>query len=238
MGRKEIDFFDKWNRDYRSGEIDANSVTGRLGQAVLGEVSLLPLARRRIVEIGCGTGWLAGELIKLGAYLGLDLSPEAIRIALNRVPDARFVASDLFAWDFKGEQFNVGLLVDSISTFMDQNGCIAKIASILEDKGYFILTSVNPFVYSRMSWVKPPVEGQIRNWLKRPVLRDLLQCHSFEILKFHTILPAGDKGLLRYTNAPKLNRMLGRVFPTSWLVKAKELAGLGQYFIVVSRLNR
>jgi ubiquinone/menaquinone biosynthesis C-methylase UbiE len=49
-----------------------------------------------ILDYGCGQGRLSAELIERGFInvLGVDSSPEMIRIATEQVPDAGFVAND------------------------------------------------------------------------------------------------------------------------------------------------
>ena len=49
-----------------------------------------------ILDYGCGQGRLSGELVELGYVnvLGIDSSPEMIRIAREEVPDAGFVEND------------------------------------------------------------------------------------------------------------------------------------------------
>lgn len=50
----------------------------------------------RILDYGCGQGRLAAELIELGYIyvLGIDSSPEMIRVASERVPGASFLLND------------------------------------------------------------------------------------------------------------------------------------------------
>ena len=49
-----------------------------------------------ILDYGCGQGRLSGELVELGYVnvLGVDSSPEMIRLAREEVPDAGFVEND------------------------------------------------------------------------------------------------------------------------------------------------
>jgi SAM-dependent methyltransferase len=51
---------------------------------------------RRILEIGCGPGQLAGYLLEQGVekYTGLDFSPQAIAMARQSVPAGEFVVGD------------------------------------------------------------------------------------------------------------------------------------------------
>ncbi|MFA5927276.1 MAG: class I SAM-dependent methyltransferase [Patescibacteria group bacterium] len=49
-----------------------------------------------VLEIGCGTGRDAAEIIKLtDEYLGVDLSSELIAIAKERIPEASFEVADI-----------------------------------------------------------------------------------------------------------------------------------------------
>ena len=235
METKTVGYFDDWNVRFRSGTIAPDSIPGQLGAVVLREIAALPVKKPRFVEIGCGTGWLAEHLTDSDGYFGLDLSPAAIKVAQNRLPQARFVAANFLEWDFKGEKFNVGLLIDSISSFSDQDSAISKMFELLEVSSYFVLTSVNPFVYSRISSVGPPAEGQVRKWLSRIALTALLRRHGFQLVKFYTTMPAGYRGILRWVNSRKNNRMVGTILPEAKMTKAKEMGGLGRYFVVVAR---
>jgi len=54
-------------------------------------------------------------------------------------------------------------------------------------------------------------------------------------MKLYTIMPGGDRGILRWVNSRKINRMVRTIVPEVKVTKAKEMAGLGRYFIVVAR---
>lgn len=58
-------------------------------------------ANPKVIEIGCGSGRDAGEIIKYTHdYLGIDLSPEMIQLARLRVPQAKFQVADLEVFEF------------------------------------------------------------------------------------------------------------------------------------------
>jgi ubiquinone/menaquinone biosynthesis C-methylase UbiE len=62
---------------------------------------------KNIVEIGCGTGRDAVELIKRGfEYVGIDASEEMLKIAQKRAPDAKFRVGDFYKLDFPAESFD------------------------------------------------------------------------------------------------------------------------------------
>lgn len=234
---REISYWDGWNIQYRSGIIDEESTPGELGTVLLKELSSLSLRNPhlRVVEIGCGTGWMAERLGGCGSYLGLDLSPKSVEAAKSRVPGARFVATDFLGWDLPDERFDVALFVDSIAYLRDQDLAVAKALELVDRDGYLVLSTVNPFVYSKISWVGPPAEGQVRKWLSRTHLHTLLKRGGFRLLRSYTVMPAGDQGIFRVLNSRKLNRLAQLVVPKVWVRRAKELCGVGQYRIAVAR---
>jgi len=233
--RREIGWWDDWNTRYRSGPADPASVSGELGQIVHGAVCALGYASPRVVEVGCGTGRFAETLTDVQDYLGLDLSPAAIASARERVPWGRFEAADFHEWTLPDQPFDVAILVDSIAYFRSQDQAVAKLFDLLRPGGHLVLSTVNPFVYGRTSWVGPPGDGQVRRWLSRRDLEQLLVRHRFVMCRYFTVMPAGDRGILRLVNSAKLNTVASQVMPTSWLRKMKEAAGLGQYQIAIAQ---
>jgi ubiquinone/menaquinone biosynthesis C-methylase UbiE len=61
----------------------------------------------KILEIGCGTGRDAEELIKLGFYYtGIDASEGMLKIAQEKVKEAKFILGDFYKLDFPSESFD------------------------------------------------------------------------------------------------------------------------------------
>jgi trans-aconitate methyltransferase len=59
--------------------------------------------RGRVLEFACGTGQWTATLAKHASELtALDASPEVLAIASSRIPDVRFIQSDVFAWQPDG----------------------------------------------------------------------------------------------------------------------------------------
>ncbi|MBV9673798.1 MAG: class I SAM-dependent methyltransferase [Verrucomicrobia bacterium] len=227
-------YWDRWNAECR-GNICEDSATAHLGFAVLQETRKLQLDNIDILEVGCGTGWLAAQIRPRRSYVGLDLSPAALEAAKRRVPEAHFEVADFLTWQPYGQTFDLAIIVDAIAYFQDQSSALKKMASLLRPGGRLILTSVNPTVYSRMRSVGPPAAGQIRNWLSAAKLKSLLIGAGFNVLSFYSILPEGDLGFLRWINSRKLNSAASVLVPKRVLERFKECLGLGQYFVAVAR---
>jgi 2-polyprenyl-3-methyl-5-hydroxy-6-metoxy-1,4-benzoquinol methylase len=231
---REEQFWDNWNEQ----RVVAGLVGVRLAlcEAAVAELRRLCLAPGlSLMDVGCGAGW-TGEWLHRGFdYLGLDLSPQAIESAKARVPGARFEAADFHEWPEPAGHYDVVLSVDAIAYFRDQDAVVAKMARALKPRGWLVMTTLNPYVYARMSHIDPPGQGQVRKWLTRRALHALLERNGFEVLRSRSILPTGDRGLLRWTNAPKLNRPLNALLGKQQVKRLKEVVGLGQFRVVTAR---
>ena len=81
-------------------------------------VEKFDLKDRKIIDVGCGLGYLKGFLDKHApgyrSYLGVDLSLEMVRGALERFGDSarvEFVQRDILAEPFAEDEFDVGFLI-------------------------------------------------------------------------------------------------------------------------------
>lgn len=237
MPTKEQQHWDIWNAD----RVRLGLVNERLGlhEAVLKEFEKLKLpVGSKLLDIGCGAGWNASMLKGRYDYLGIDLGPASIEAARNLVPEAKFEVADFLAWSAPSEAYDAVLCIDAVAYFRDQDEALHKIAASLKPNGWLVMSTLNPFVYSRMSWIGPPGEGQTRKWLTRAGFHSLLQRNGLKVLRSKTILPDGDSGILRWTNAHKTNRLLGLLCGERNVPRIKECFGLGQFRIAVAQKSQ
>jgi len=74
---------------------------------------------RTVLEVACGTGSILEHLQHDYAVTGLDLSPEMLKVAREKVPTVPLIEADMTAFDL-GERFDVVLCVyDSINHLLD-----------------------------------------------------------------------------------------------------------------------
>ena len=74
-----------------------------------------PLAGKRILDIGCGTGVLGGSLSARGAIVtGIDPNREALSIARRAVPAGTFRAAGAEAMPFKDDSFDGAVFLNSL----------------------------------------------------------------------------------------------------------------------------
>jgi 2-polyprenyl-3-methyl-5-hydroxy-6-metoxy-1,4-benzoquinol methylase len=227
-------FFDEWNSN-RTQCFEAIAPESKArGERVLQVLRGLGLERPTVLEVGCGTGWLTEKLIEIGPTTGIDLSQKAIAIAKSRGFKAEFIAGDFATQIWSPGSFDIGVSVEVISTIPDQQLFVERLASLIRPGGYVVVTAQNKFVYQRRSDVQAVKCGQIRRWLSRKEFHRLLR-PRFQILKSVTVLPKGDRGIMRLVNSWRVNWLLSRIISEAAITRAKEAVGLGHCRIVLAQ---
>jgi len=78
-------------------------------------VEKFDLTDKKIIDVGCGLGYLKGYLDEhvpgYRSYLGVDLSQEMVRGARERFGEAHFIRRDILAEPFSENEFDVGFLI-------------------------------------------------------------------------------------------------------------------------------
>jgi len=226
----EAQFWDSWNSKYRQpGTLDETSRRRML--EVLTSLSQLKVRGSKILEIGCGTGWLSSTLVVFGAVTAVDLGVEVIRAAKPRMPEVDFKSGDVFELELPINSFDVVVTLETLSHVPDQQRFIHRIAQLLKPGGYLILTTQNKFVFDRCN--VPPNIGYIRKWVTMKTLKRLLRL-EFSILRATSVEPAGQFGVLRIVNSFRLNRILESAIGAPRVKRLKESAGWGQTLFVVA----
>jgi 2-polyprenyl-3-methyl-5-hydroxy-6-metoxy-1,4-benzoquinol methylase len=216
--------WNRWNAEARE-----HSVGGVSGvQAETAEQWLDGLGRRdlNILDAGCGTGWFCQRLLRYGSVTGIDLADEVVQRASARVPQAKFIAGDVFSTALPRASFDVVTSFEVLSHVADQPEFLGQLARLLKPNGLLILATQNRPVLERWSVIGGPIPGQIRHWVDGKTLRNLVQ-RDFVVDELTSICPVGDQGYLRFTNSRAFDwpaaLLLGRKGRTR--LKAKLLLG-------------
>ncbi len=223
--KDQVDFWNRWNRDARE-ERPPDTPTLRRQQEVLETLHTSGIRAARLLEVGCGTGWLSTRLLDFGDVTATDLAEEVIERARQNFPDIRFLSGDFMTLD-AGSSYDVVVCLETLSHVEDQAAFVARLASCLRPGGLLLLTTQNRFVLERRHNVMPPGPGQIRHWVNHRELKALVK-PSFRILRLTSLEPDGRRGVLWLVNSNKLNRPLASVVGRDRLLRWKEAATLGQ----------
>jgi 2-polyprenyl-3-methyl-5-hydroxy-6-metoxy-1,4-benzoquinol methylase len=223
-------YWDTWNVEVRADEI--TPYMERLVSAAVKRVERLD-GRLRMLDIGCGTGWIAHALAESGEVCGIDLSPQAVVIASRRCPGGEFHCGDFLEVDFSGS-FDVVVTADTIAHVTDQARFVNRIAALLRSGGKLILMSQNAYALNRSAWVRP-VPGQIRRWPSLRELRSYLS-RDFEIEEVTTAAPEqATDGIYRLFNAQIVLRGLYSLLGKDRTQRLYEKLRLGSEWVIVAR---
>lgn len=204
--------------------------------AILDGLASVHLREPRIVDLGCGSGWLTAILGTFGPTLGVGLTKEAACAAQERYPDQTFVKDDLFEWDYPAGAFDLVVSHQVLEKVPEPERYLRMAHELLRDRGYLILTTPNA---RTIQAIAPDDRADGSELAEHPVtlegLRLLLE-PLFRVERLTTIAPNfGSRGLYRLMNSRRLRRILaglglGRAFD-----RARLEHGYGLHSVVVAR---
>jgi 2-polyprenyl-3-methyl-5-hydroxy-6-metoxy-1,4-benzoquinol methylase len=139
---------DRWTDAYGSGQLEYYGTLDELARysLLVGYAGFFfpPGPERtppRILDVGCGTGLLRARLdgAAVGDYVGVDLSPEAIRTAERRqLPRSRFVAGDVGTLELG--RFDVVVLNEMLYYIEDLSAFFDRLGQLLEPSGLLLVS--------------------------------------------------------------------------------------------------
>jgi len=224
-------FWDDWVA--RSFSWQHNQDNQRRGYYVLREVVKKLQPNLKILDVGCGSGWLSIELVKYGKVTAIDFSPTAIHELQSTHPSIRWVAGDFLSVDLAEDAYDIVTCLETIAHVPDQDAFAQRIADVIRPGGVLLLTTQNEYIWHRTSWLQPPEVGQIRNWPSRHRLFQLFGSH-FTIEKILTCAPGGDRGWPRFVNNRISTAVGNRILGQSRWIQMRESLGLGRSLFMVA----
>lgn len=107
-------------------------------------LEVLPSPPARVADLGCGTGTLTRLLTDEGYTVdGLDFSPEMIRLARAKVPEAQFVVGDAANPALEPNGYDVVLSRHVLWAMPDATQAFARWVDLLGPRGTVILIEGN-----------------------------------------------------------------------------------------------
>ena len=105
-------------------------------------------APRRILDVGCGTGYLLGRLAarapQAEALAGIDAAPAMIRVATDAATDdrLRLVVGTAERLPWPAATFDLVVSTTSFDHWADQRAGLAECARVLAPGGYLVLADL------------------------------------------------------------------------------------------------
>jgi SAM-dependent methyltransferase len=224
---------DYWDERWRR-QAAPNQYQLERGKVVLTIIRSLRLVDPAILDFGCGTGWFTAELASVGRPTGIDISPAAIAYASARYRTIPFQAANLFTTPFSASQFDVVVSQEVLPHVEDPEAYLDIIGRILKPGGYLVITAANRFVMERWNHGGPDPDAHLKFYLNRGEFRRTLR-RRFEVISTSSIIPVGDKGILRLVNSHKVNRVLCWMISERWVHRLRDWAGFGYTLVALAR---
>lgn len=115
---------------------------------------ILDKAPARILDIGCAMGTCAGSIVDMKAnkYVGVDISPEYIKLAKKRYPDGAFEAMDARKLPFEDGSFDLAMFIGVLHHMEEQLAldCLESVRRVLKPNGRIIVAEP---VYTSGDWL-------------------------------------------------------------------------------------
>lgn len=220
-------FWDAWNARNRSAD-RLTDISLDQRRVVLGWLNALGVRDARILEVGCGTGWLCESLMNFGQVTGVDLSVSCLSDAAARLPQAEFRAGDFMDLDFAESSLDVIVSLEVLAHVTDQRRFMDKIARLLKPGGRLMLATQNKSMLEKWAIVAPLKPGHVRRWVDQNEIRQLLE-PQFRIEEMFTITPRAHRLPLRLLTAKRVRSLIPGF--TSW----QERRGWGWTIMVLAQ---
>ena len=126
-----------------------DSPQGQIQQKMLAEaiIAKLPNAPQDILDLGCGSGWLAGALTKLNFKVtAVDSSEALIKLARSHYPNIEFTLADATNLPFPHQQFDLCVANMVMHDIDDLPSAFINISNTLKTKGLLLATIPNPYL--------------------------------------------------------------------------------------------
>lgn len=202
-------FWNGWNGGVWKG--GRGEISRRQAEIVLEWLNASGRCDNRILEVGCGAGWLCPQLAGFGEVVGTDLSDDVLQRAQERWPHVLFVAGDFMSLSFEANSFDVVVTLEVLSHVSDQDGFMRRIAELLKPDGLMMLATQNKPVLRDHCIVAPLGPGQLRHWVDRSELAALAEPY-FVIEELFSVTPSAHRGIRQLLTSQKVNALLSPIF--------------------------
>jgi len=214
-------------------------------------MSHVPAGARRVLDLGCGTGFFLAELDqKHPGAVGLDISHEMLKVSGRYVPRARVVTGDAEKLPFRPAAFDAVFCKGSLHHTRDHLGFLANCREVLTPEGVLVMSEPcndNPLIRASR-WLlykwSPHFHEEDQGFRKRQIVH-LCEQAGFDVLRVEKY------GVLAYALAgfpdhlPVLRWIPGNAAITSFLIRLDRilcatpvLSALGFHVVVVARPGR
>jgi ubiquinone/menaquinone biosynthesis C-methylase UbiE len=99
-------------------------------------------AGARVLDLGCGPGWVSHNLAGPYRLLGADIEEDAVRLCRSRYA-ADYMVASAFGLPYADGQFDAVIFTEAIEHFVDPRPALAEITRVLRPGGLMLVTTPN-----------------------------------------------------------------------------------------------
>ena len=136
-----------------------------------------------VLELASGTGNLLASLQpKRG--LGIDLSPESVRIASGNHPELEFIVGDAESFELPGSTFDYVVASDLVGELEDISAMLDSVRKVSDDHTRLVLTFHNPALEGALRLAQhfgQSMSPARQNWVGRLTMLNLLGLADYEV---------------------------------------------------------
>jgi ubiquinone/menaquinone biosynthesis C-methylase UbiE len=204
-----------WTQIYQQKDVFAIIHQQRQVIALRYVVELSLPNNTRVLEIGCGSGFMALALAKRGFTVeALDCSREMIKVAQNNAMQTGLdkkihsTIGDAHNLAFQNQSFDLIIALGVTPWFYDVRKALNEIARVLVHGGYVVLNADNLFRLNQLfDPRRSPFAISSREWVKKKLSRvgsqnsrNVAHPHGYTIQKFNAYLHEANLKNIRNTN--------------------------------------
>ncbi|MBK9926012.1 MAG: methyltransferase domain-containing protein [Anaerolineales bacterium] len=146
----------------------------------------------RIVDVGCGRGWLTALMQNFGTVVGIEPVEQVVSHARNLFPNMSFLAVTPGQYSRHPDFFHFDIVICSEVVEhihrSEQQQFIKDLASLLKPNGHLILSTPRGELFS--NWKRKSTRMQpVEDWLTEEQLNSLFESCDLQVLRRERCLP-------------------------------------------------
>lgn len=155
----------------------------------------------RILDVGCGAGFLSNYLAKENFDVtAIDLSESSLEVARNRdtTKKVRYLLADAYDLPFEAETFDIVTSTDFLEHVSEPRRVITEVSRVLKPNGFFFFHTFNKNWLSKLLIIKS-MEWFVKNtpdhlhvydlFIKPKDLKVWLEEERFRMIEMHGMRP-------------------------------------------------
>ena len=146
------------------------------------------VSERKLLDIGCGSGYLLKEADKRGLKTyGIDISDEGVKIAIKISPNSKITVGKGENLKFPDNFFDYVTCIGSLEHFLDMEKGVKEMLRVAKNGAllYIVVPNIN-FLFWKIRGTKGTEQQDINeNLLSLKQWKNIFMKEGFKILKIH-----------------------------------------------------